>query len=74
MTWGDLPEEAVGGIESQDAVGGEQGRETFLPAVVTAFDFAFCLRGGREAQGDAVKWSAVPRWVKASWAWVKKKE
>jgi len=45
----ELLEELIGSGELDDAVGGEQGNETFLPVVVAAFDFAFGLgRGGVE--------------------------
>ena len=50
-----LIEEGVGGFEGEDLVGGEQGREAFLPVVVAALDLAFGLGSGGVAQGDAVK-------------------
>lgn len=53
--WEELVEECVGRFEGEDVVCGEQGRETLLPVVVTAFDFAFGLGSGGVAQGDAVK-------------------
>ena len=48
-------EQKVGGGEFNDAFGGEQGDETFLPVVVAAFDFAFGLRGWGVAEFDAVE-------------------
>ena len=51
----ELVEQAVGSFQFQDAVGGQERGQAFLPVVVPAFDFAFGLgcRGG--AQGDAVE-------------------
>lgn len=51
----ELVEQVVGPFEFEDVVGGQEGREAFLPVVVAAFDFAFGLRGGGVAQGDAVE-------------------
>jgi len=51
----ELVQEVVGAFEFEDVVGGQEGREAFLPVVVAAFDFAFGLRGGGVAQGDAVE-------------------
>ena len=51
----ELIEEGVGGFDGEDVIGGEQGREAFLPVVVAALDFAFGLGSGGVAQGDAVK-------------------
>ena len=48
-------EECVCGLDGVDGVGGQERRKTFLPVVVEAFDFAFCLRRGGVAQGDAIK-------------------
>lgn len=48
-------EQRVGWLDGVDGVRGEEGREAFLPVVVAAFDFAFCLGSGRVAQGDAIK-------------------
>jgi hypothetical protein len=45
----------VGAFQLKDVVGGQEGWEAFLPVVVAAFDFAFGLRGGGVAQGDAVE-------------------
>ena len=50
-----LVQEVVGGFEFEDLVGGQQGREAFLPVIVAAFDFAFGLGGGSIAEGDAVE-------------------
>jgi hypothetical protein len=38
-----------------NVIGGQEGRQAFLPEVVAAFDFAFGLRGGSIAQGHAVE-------------------
>jgi hypothetical protein len=51
----ELVEEVVGPDQFEDVVGGQEGHETFLPAVVAAFDFAFGLRGWGIAQVDAVE-------------------
>lgn len=51
----ELVEQAVGAFEFADLVGGQQGREAFLPVVVTAFDFAFGLGRWRIEQVDAVE-------------------
>ena len=51
----ELIEQRVGGLDGEDLIGGEQGREAFLPVVVAALDFAFGLGSGGVAQGDAVK-------------------
>ena len=51
----ELIEPRVGPVALEDAVGGQQGRETFLPVVVAAFDFAFGLGRGGGAQSHAVK-------------------
>ena len=53
--WQELVEQAVGAFEFEDLIGGQEGREAFLPVVVTAFDFAFGLRGRGVAQRDAVE-------------------
>lgn len=50
-----LVEQVVGSGQFEDAVGGQQGREAFLPVVVAAFDFALGLGRGRVAQGHAVE-------------------
>ncbi len=51
----DCVEECVCGRDGVDGVGRENRRKTFLPVVVAAFDFAFCLRRGGVAEGDAIK-------------------
>lgn len=51
----ELVQEVVGPFEFHDVVGGQEGRETPLPEVMTAFDFALGLRGGGIAQGHAVE-------------------
>ena len=48
-------EECVCGLDGVDGVGSEERRKTFLPVVVAAFDFAFCLGRGGVAEGDAIK-------------------
>ncbi len=48
-------EQEVCRLDGADGVSGEDGREAFLPVVVTAFDFAFRLRSWSEAEGDAVE-------------------
>ena len=51
----ELVEQGVGPRQFDDGIGGQEGRETFLPVVVAAFDFAFGLRGGGVAELDAVE-------------------
>jgi len=51
----ELVEQAVGAFEFQDAVSRQEGRQAFLPVVMTPFDFTLGLRGGGEAQGDAIE-------------------
>ena len=51
----ELIQELVGPFEFRDAVSGQQGRETFLPVIVAAFDFAFGLGCGRIAEGDVIE-------------------
>lgn len=48
-------EQGVGLWQRGNMLCGEESREALLPEVMGAFDFAFCLRGGRVAQGDIVK-------------------
>lgn len=50
-----LIQEVVGTVEFNDAICGQQRRETFLPVVVTAFDFTFGLGRGSVAEGNAVE-------------------
>lgn len=52
---GEWGEELVGRSEFNDVFCGEEGDEAFLPVVVTAFDFAFGLRGWGVAELDAVE-------------------
>jgi hypothetical protein len=51
----ELVEQRVGPGEFADLVGRQQGRETLLPVVMAAFDFALGLGRGRVAQLDAVE-------------------
>ena len=44
-------EPAVGAFQFADLFGGQQCREAFLPAILSAFDFAFGLRGRGIAEG-----------------------
>ena len=60
-------EQGIGRAEGGDGFGGEDRGQALLPEVVEAFDFALGVRRGGVAQ-------AAPSWVKASGAWVKKKE
>ena len=50
-----MVEQSVCGFETKDVLGSKEGWETFLPIVVTALDFAFCLWSGSKTQGDAVE-------------------
>lgn len=54
-------EKDVGGSDGGDGIGGEDRRETFLPVVVTALDFALCLGSGRVAEADAVEGKRGPK-------------
>ena len=47
--------QTAGPCEFADLIGGEERRQTFLPVVVAAFDFALGLGRGRVAQGDAIE-------------------
>jgi hypothetical protein len=51
----ELVEQMVGAGEFDDVFRSQQGDETFLPVVVTAFDFAFGLGRGGVEQFDAVE-------------------
>lgn len=48
-------EQGVCRFDGMDGVGSQEWRETFLPVVVAAFDFALGLRCRGVAQGDAVE-------------------
>ena len=50
----ELVEQMVCPGEFDDLVGDQEGDEAFLPVVMAAFDFAFGLRGGGEAQCHAL--------------------
>lgn len=51
----EVVDERVGTIDGVDGLGGEERWETLLPIVVATLDFAFCLRSGSVAKGDAVE-------------------
>ena len=51
----ELVEQTVGPFQFEDALGGQQGRQAFLPVVVAAFDFTFGLGRGGVAQGHAIE-------------------
>ena len=51
----ELIQEFVGPLEFQDAVGGQQGRKTFLPVIMPAFDFAFGLGSWGITESDAIE-------------------
>jgi len=51
----ELIQELVGAVEFQDPVGGQQGRQTFLPVIMTAFDFAFGLGSWGITERDAIE-------------------
>jgi len=53
--WQQLVQEVVGPLQLEDAVCRQQGREAFLPVIVAAFDFTFCLGCWGVAKGDAVE-------------------
>ena len=50
-----LIEQTVGTFEFENAIGGQQRGQAFLPVIMPAFDFTFGLRGGRIAQRDAIE-------------------
>jgi hypothetical protein len=50
-----LIQEAIGPCQFNDVIGGQKWWEAFLPVVVTAFDFAFGLRGRGVEEFDAVE-------------------
>lgn len=45
----------IGLRQSGDVLGRKEGRQTFLPEVVRALDFALGLRSGSKAERDLVK-------------------
>ena len=51
----ELVEQVIGTFEFADVIGSQQRWQTFLPAVVAAFDFTFGLGRGCVAEGDAVE-------------------
>lgn len=51
----ELVEELVGASEFDNALGGQQWEQPFLPVVMSAFDFAFGLWGGSVEEFDAVE-------------------
>jgi hypothetical protein len=51
----ELIEQTIGAFEFHDSVSRQEGRQAFLPVVMATFDFALGLRGGGEAQGDAIE-------------------
>jgi hypothetical protein len=53
--WEELVEQPVGTFEFEDLVGGQKGRQTFLPEVVAAFDFAFGLWSWGVTERNAVE-------------------
>jgi len=48
-------EQGMGGGDGADGLGGAECREAVLPILMAALDFAFGLRGGGVAEGDAVE-------------------
>ena len=46
---------SIGGVDGVDGVGCKKRGKPFLPVVMAALDFAFCLGRGRVAQSDAVE-------------------
>lgn len=50
-----LVQEAVGSFEFDNAICGQQGREAFLPVIMTAFDFTFGLGCWGVTEGHAVE-------------------
>ena len=50
-----LVQEVVSADQFADVIGGQEGRQAFLPVVVAAFDFAFGLGCGRVKQFDCVE-------------------
>ncbi len=50
-----LIQEAVGPFEFDEVIGGEQGREAFLPIIMAALDFTFGLGRGGVTEGYPVE-------------------
>ena len=55
VVFAQLVQEGIGLGEVGDLLGGKKRRQPLLPEGMATLDFAFGLRGGRKAQGDAVK-------------------
>jgi len=53
--WQQLVQQVVGSLQFDDTVCRQQGWEAFLPVMVAAFDFTFCLWSRGVAKGDAVE-------------------
>ena len=51
----EILKQSVGGRQFAEVLGGKEGRQTILPILVAAFDFAFGLWGGGIAERDAVE-------------------
>lgn len=51
----ELVEQAIGAFQIEDAIGGQEWGQAFLPVIVSAFDFALGLRRGGVTQGDPVE-------------------
>jgi len=66
--WEQLIQESVGTFELDNAICGQQGRQTFLPIVVAAFDFAFSLGSGGIAQSHAVEVQGASQLGEGFWA------
>lgn len=57
----------IGLVEVGDLFAGKVGRETILPKEMSAFDFAFGLRGGSVAKGDAVEVQGAAQLGQSLW-------
>ena len=58
----------IGLVEVGDLFTGKVSWETILPEEVSALDFAFGLRGGSVAKGDAVKVQSVAQLGESLWS------
>jgi hypothetical protein len=67
-------EQHVGLWEGGDLLGGKDWRETFLPEIVRAFNFAFGLRSWSVTQRDLVKAQSTAELRESVWLTGKEKE
>ena len=51
----ELVQQLISMLEVTNVLGGQKGWEALLPEVMSAFDFAFCLRGGSVEQSHPIE-------------------